>query len=326
MVQVDRSIEEMLEKLGITRLEHVPSYVDFWERQMPSDVTGTIHLAAGGSEVDAAGTMQRIYAHYLFNRSGRRTYELCPEIARALLDTDLPEDTPVDELRTPVVCQRLEIPDELLMFKGQRIQRIYVSRVEGDAFRVVFLYDTREQISCFAKIQVDKPEMTIREAIAQAEKHTDEWTQAHPQFAGTVFTVEEAFHGSVFRLAVNAMLYLVDPESDVKLDMRERHRIHQQLQGEKRKRRRQSLEKQAQRVKSNPRYVVGASFRLQREYTSEFTEAGRKWALEHRVCVAGHWKNQPHGPKRSLRKRIWVAPYWKGPTHAELVERKLVVR
>lgn len=78
-------------------------------------------------------------------------------------------------------------------------------------------------------------------------------------------------------------------------------------------------------MKDNPRYIVGAAFRLQPEYAAEFTKEGRKWALDHRVCVAGHWKNQPHGPGWKERKRIWVAPYWKGPTYAELVARKIIV-
>jgi hypothetical protein len=36
--------------------------------------------------------------------------------------------------------------------------------------------------------------------------------------------------------------------------------------------------------------------------------------IKHRHIVRGHYREQPHGPRRSERKRIWIAPFWKGPT------------
>lgn len=90
--QVDRDIEKMLRELGVFEVEHLPSYIEFWEDTVPRDVYNTIYFAGGGHSNDTAGTMQRIYAQYLYHRSGQRTYSLKPEIAQALLDTDLPEN------------------------------------------------------------------------------------------------------------------------------------------------------------------------------------------------------------------------------------------
>lgn len=40
-----------------------------------------------------------------------------------------------------------------------------------------------------------------------------------------------------------------------------------------------------------------------------------------RSLVAGHWKRQVHGEKRSLRKLIHVRPYWRGDVNAPVSER-----
>lgn len=40
--------------------------------------------------------------------------------------------------------------------------------------------------------------------------------------------------------------------------------------------------------------------------------------------VAGHWKRQPHGPKREQRKWVWIEPYWRGPEDGPIVVRSHV--
>lgn len=44
-----------------------------------------------------------------------------------------------------------------------------------------------------------------------------------------------------------------------------------------------------------------------------------------RTLVAGHWKNQPHGPKSSLRRWQHVECYWRGDEEAPLIVRPHVV-
>ncbi len=48
-------------------------------------------------------------------------------------------------------------------------------------------------------------------------------------------------------------------------------------------------------------------------------------ALADRILVAGHWKQQAHGPGYSLRKAIHVEPYYRGPDMAELVNKPHIV-
>jgi hypothetical protein len=42
--------------------------------------------------------------------------------------------------------------------------------------------------------------------------------------------------------------------------------------------------------------------------------------------IAGHWKNQVHGPGRTGRKRIHIEPYWRGPEDAPVLPRVRVLK
>lgn len=44
------------------------------------------------------------------------------------------------------------------------------------------------------------------------------------------------------------------------------------------------------------------------------------------TLVAGHWKQQPHGPAKTLRKLIHVLPYWRGDVEAPVSARMQVSR
>ena len=42
--------------------------------------------------------------------------------------------------------------------------------------------------------------------------------------------------------------------------------------------------------------------------------------------VAGHWKNQPHGPGSTERKFIHIEPYWRGPEEAPIAVRPHILK
>lgn len=56
--------------------------------------------------------------------------------------------------------------------------------------------------------------------------------------------------------------------------------------------------------------------------SSESGASGRDYSKK--WWVAGHWRQQACGPKRSLRKPIWISPYIKGPDGAPLSTRVTV--
>lgn len=60
---------------------------------------------------------------------------------------------------------------------------------------------------------------------------------------------------------------------------------------------------------------VGRTIRLDPHLARAARGGAREVAfrLQCRHIVRGHYRNQPHGPRRSERKRIWIAPFWQGP-------------
>lgn len=63
--------------------------------------------------------------------------------------------------------------------------------------------------------------------------------------------------------------------------------------------------------------ATGATVRSEGTGTVEWS---KRW------MVRGHWRLQPHGPKRAQRKPIWIDPYVKGPEDKPLDVRPTVWR
>ncbi len=59
-------------------------------------------------------------------------------------------------------------------------------------------------------------------------------------------------------------------------------------------------------------------------WESESAKEGKKWAMQHRTVVSGHWRNQPYGPGRASKKPIYIEPYLKGPSGAPIIVRPTV--
>jgi len=74
-------------------------------------------------------------------------------------------------------------------------------------------------------------------------------------------------------------------------------------------------------------YEVGNEVKLERtlrDAARAFCMSGaahKKWKLDKRFIVRGHWKRQACGAERSERRLVFVAPYWKGPADAPVLAR-----
>lgn len=68
-------------------------------------------------------------------------------------------------------------------------------------------------------------------------------------------------------------------------------------------------------------YVLGKPTTLDcRKAIQEYVLTGKQGReLTSQMLVAGHYKNQPHGPKNSLRKIVRIEPYWRGPEDAPIL-------
>lgn len=74
-------------------------------------------------------------------------------------------------------------------------------------------------------------------------------------------------------------------------------------------------------------YEVGTEVKLERPLRDAARafcmrgQAHKKWKLDKRFIVRGHWKKQACGKERTERKLVFVEPYWKGPMGAPVVAR-----
>lgn len=69
-------------------------------------------------------------------------------------------------------------------------------------------------------------------------------------------------------------------------------------------------------------FQLGKPLKLDcRPALQSYLEGERRTGPTVQSLVRGHWKNQPHGPKRAHRKCIWIEPYWRGPEDAPILTR-----
>ena len=77
-------------------------------------------------------------------------------------------------------------------------------------------------------------------------------------------------------------------------------------------------------------YILGSTPSVDcRQHVAEYVRTGRvgtSTQLSVQLMVAGHWKNQAHGPELSLRKLLWIEPYWKGPEEAPVIVKPHALR
>lgn len=116
---------------------------------------------------------------------------------------------------------------------------------------------------------------------------------------------------------MNAILYLTWPDANEEFEERygseyrlARSRLSH-LSGYKKER----LKAQMRGMYPDRRIYVGAKVPFME---AQSVSGGAGNPLIVRTLVAGHWKQQPCGPKQSERKLIRVEPYWRGPLDAPI--------
>lgn len=263
-----------------------------------------------------------LYAAYVIARSGDPSFSLSPDILQALRDTEM-RDIPSSELKIPFTGINVDFPEGTLGGSLRTVSRLMILQAPGDKFRVVYYHGDRTSYMNFT-VEEGK---TVHECMSHAMQH--QWDNLTDPVVIRRFQSEldqnDYRELDVTRLAINTVLYLTAPNADVVQDKAKERALHTKLQGMKGSRKRDVLLSKLAQEKQNKRYIVGAKFRLAREYKATLTESGKQWALKHRVHVMGHHKMQPCGTKLAQRKRIWVQPYWKGPTFAEMIQKGYVV-
>jgi hypothetical protein len=133
----------------------------------------------------------------------------------------------------------------------------------------------------------------------------------------------------VFGYLMNVLLYVTseDAEQEIYFESAEYRKLYaraMKARGDKRKK----LFGRLKKVPGHKCVRLGKSFTVDRKLRAAMgggTDAER--SLSVRFVVAGHWRNQPHGPKGDIQyRKQWIKPYWKGPESAPLSKSYAVVK
>jgi hypothetical protein len=267
------------------------------------------------------------YPLYIALHAGFRTFRVSSELAMLIKDTDIP-DVALEFFKLPFEGIVLDVPKSTFSGKYKIVSRIYACRLDDDErFRTSFV----DELSATSYMNMLMPEgATIKDAVDKTTQHDKLMAVADPDawkyHVGDTFEV--GAQSELFRFIINAILYISSPDADVKEDVRERHALHQKMQGMGGGNKRRKLEASLKKAKAKHIYIVGRRWDDDEEYEKvasvRFTEEGRK--ILKRFRVRGHFRLQPYGKGRELRKISWVRPHWKGPTFAELVQNGYVVK
>lgn len=303
--------------------EAFPTFAEFVEEWLPSEFLNYLLMLDGGRQgASMSATVEMMYPILVVLKAGNPTFQVKEALIESLRDTEIP-DLPMEMLKAPFEGLRVIVPRGTFQVPAQEVSEIFISNVSGDRFRVAF---SQGEYSHYINLLTDNPEEPISEAMARTSGESYQMPAYLREEVRAESAYADYFKADVFRFALNLALYITSPDADMFRDKTAQHELHQKLQGLKGGRRRELLLGKLQKEKEKQLYIVGANVRLQKEYTAELTESGRKWVLKHRVRVMGHWRQQPYGPGKTLRRPKWIAPFWRGPSYAEMIEKGYVVK
>lgn len=230
--------------------------------------------------------------------------------AAALMATKLSRDV-AEQVRPPWRTFYIEVPHGLLFtedaFKGS------LSTITG--LLVSSVFHAPSGTNRWAYMALSETQATLWQHGASADHllGADAEDATPGIWAGTPFTekletIDRRAYAMIGRLILNVCLAMSDPNNvkaprDPKSKKKGNHN---------------------ERESSEPRirtYQLGATPSVDcREAVASYLRTGKTGgALNVQVMVAGHWRNQPHGPQNSLRRVQWIEPYWKGPDDAPIL-------
>lgn len=240
----------------------------------------------------------------------------------ALAATEVPREM-VEEIEAPWKCFLIEVPGTDLLkvwdpdeLKSVRITRILVQRHFSPStvlpnepvpepnwqWRWIAFSETNQHIWRGGLAHELLQPISFREH----ELHHYYDPEREEAFVEQV-AHDERLYMVIGRLALNVCLALSDPENVKTVGS-----SHERYASSGRDPRTGPPE---QRV-----YQLGKPIKVDcrpavREWLGGTRESG---TVNVQFLVRGHWRNQPHGPKKTLRRRQWIEPYWKGEKDAPI--------
>lgn len=292
-----------------------------------------MHFPSGRKDLtpEEVGTMLETWPYAMWHRARRHVYRVSPALVEMLRHID-PSDIPMTELRLPFPAIYIELPrteqyGEREFPSGTRYLAGAICVEDETALTISFCYVDLADGAYGANTTLlipKEPGKTIGESVNAAVLDSRK-TMMFDRLEGRVDTplqvrLQHVIH-EFLSVVVYTVLYCTTEGSDVARPKygptTERMRKFPNKNPTWQARHRVLAENESIVID------VGKNLELAREM---LPAGGSGTALQHRVMVPGHFKQQPYGPRNSLRKRIFIAPYMKGPDGAPIRHRDYRVK
>jgi hypothetical protein len=255
---------------------------------------------------------------------GCQSIEIDDKYAASLCATKIAK-TELDYVRLPWPCFIVRAPKFLqgLLVNGEPLRLIVVNHIQYTGRVTITGPKAKEVEGQTVTSTLDRFSLSLLTAnkyrILPAQT-LSEWTTLRPRTGYDEFRLIEVEHSEIDlrqleiigRLVLGAIIAMND------------EKIHKRLMGSGRK-----------PLLGSPRYgtnnhvvlhKIGRPVKIDARDTIARYVSGRTASVTNvRTLVAGHWKNQPHGPKSSLRRWQHVECYWRGDADAPLIIRPHVL-
>jgi len=324
VTDIDNILLELNKGLGEN-----PSFKDFCIKLTDSTIRGF------RSDDDKFNTLlANILFHiFMMKRSHERIYQVTPQLAVKLAQTDLNIDShfvksPFQEIYIQIDPGLFNVTDTQGVYPvrgfyvyfndqdGDKELRIMASALLPNSEDIPFndslfyykLYfkdgKIKEQVRDTLAFHMNKKEELDRFGGAANMEHIEEFTY----------------------FVINTLLYITSKDPDIREQLPVDFKA--KIEGKKSPGKIKKLQKMAGRYTTYPIVIVGGNITDTRNQVEEVRRAGGigNWKLTMRVFVSGHWRAQWYGNAEAKESRvIFIEPYYKGPELAEVINKQFQV-
>jgi hypothetical protein len=280
-----------------------------------------------------------------YERAGKRTYDVHPELATRLRETEL-RGLMATDLRLPYEAIYVMVPkaaglkvwndetgwhdvDGMYVVEEHHLQAYeQLGEPTGEyrrGWRILVCGEPKGTAEVFGAAIPDdaisyfsihlKDGWTLDQCLEDARASIDEAVRLQRVTWDLKNQIDWVGH---FRWVMNVVLYCTWEEPGEHWEENtEARRLWERIQKLNKGPKQHELRQRLSKLTRQPRLRLGYTTKVQRGIEAR-TPAGLHRMFEPggsgvRTRVAGHWKRQAHGPARAERKLIWVAPYWRHP-------------
>jgi len=263
----------------------------------------------------------RPYASFLalidiWKKTGMKTFILSKDLIEAFVNTDVPLDFKLADINMPF--NNFIIEGDLRLF-NTNILTDDDDEDNVDIFSVMYMSDKAILATNHYQLNDDRESDSLIMPIYPVNgkgvetigwfdisiKSSSSWRDWAENEVGSKYHRVKELVPKVLNIFINSVLYINEPGRDA-----------YDTQSVVRK-----------------KYKVSKGKKVTREFIrlrppSRFTPKRhvKKWNLDKRFLVRGHWTHQVYGVGRKLRRYQWIMPYWKGPELSEIISKPYKVK